>query len=552
MMEILRILNASQEIMGAKAISEELNKRGYILGERAVRYHMRILDEKGYTERIGYAGRKITKDGIEELTKGLIYDQVDFTYSRFEEKMYGVTLDPKTGKGSVIVNISSINDLKAENIIKDVFQEGLSVSPNIDIVHKDNKIYVETVCGTTIDGVFQKSGIITQPLCGGLIEVEDNVPIRFVEQISYKQTSLTPLEAFTGEGNTSVLNIIHNGSGLVPANFRIIPAAKREQALSILKDLKKIGIDGVIKVGESGKSVLGVPVPEDMVGIAIIGGVAPLCAAQEAGFDMDIKLADNFADYERMIISKNKPDIKLKTPSEEKQDKITFVLNKAYNLMSNVTFDPETFTGDVLTNISYVKKDKLNQSIEILNEVYKKKPAYCVGNRYAILEGFDDYVGIATICSLTVDAILTGKGIQAMPLYSGILDVDNNIRRFIELISYTGSSVDPHEIFIKKDMHNVYGALKNSGQILANVHTIPYVSRDQTINILNQIKQTGFEVLSVGQPNEYVYNAKVEMYHFGFVTSGGLNPIVAIKEKGIPVKVKTIERLMDYNSFEEF
>ena len=40
--------------------------------ERAVRYHMRILDEKGFTERIGYAGRQITNKGIKELEKGLI------------------------------------------------------------------------------------------------------------------------------------------------------------------------------------------------------------------------------------------------------------------------------------------------------------------------------------------------------------------------------------------------------------------------------------------------------------------------------------------------
>ena len=70
MMEILRILYNKNEILGAKVISEELEKRGYSLGERAVRYHMHILDEKELTEKVGYKGRKITKKGIEELKKG--------------------------------------------------------------------------------------------------------------------------------------------------------------------------------------------------------------------------------------------------------------------------------------------------------------------------------------------------------------------------------------------------------------------------------------------------------------------------------------------------
>ena len=32
-----------------------------------------------------------------------------------------------------------------------------------------------------------------------------------------------------------------------------------------------------------------------MIGIAIIGGVTPLCAAQEAGYNLDIKVADDYA-----------------------------------------------------------------------------------------------------------------------------------------------------------------------------------------------------------------------------------------------------------------
>ncbi len=128
MMEILRILYNKNETLGAKIISEELNKRGYYLGERAVRYHMHILDEKGFTEKIGYRGRRITDKGLEELKKGLIYDQVDFTYSRFQEKMYNVSLDYNTGKGSVIVNLSTINEVDSEELINEFFKEGLSVS----------------------------------------------------------------------------------------------------------------------------------------------------------------------------------------------------------------------------------------------------------------------------------------------------------------------------------------------------------------------------------------------------------------------------------------
>ena len=81
--EILRILNEQNKPTGSKLIAEELKNKGFNLGERAVRYHMQILDEKGYTERMGYSGRQITELGRKKLDKGIIYDQVDFILGIF-------------------------------------------------------------------------------------------------------------------------------------------------------------------------------------------------------------------------------------------------------------------------------------------------------------------------------------------------------------------------------------------------------------------------------------------------------------------------------------
>ena len=405
MMEILRILYSKNEILGAKVISEELKKRGYSLGERAVRYHMHILDERGLTEKVGYKGRKITDEGIEELKKGLIYDQVDFTYSHFQEKMYNVDLDPETGKGSVIVNISSINELDSTALINKMFEKGLSVSNRYHIYEHKNKTYIETVCGTTIDGVLQHNGIISKLMYGGLLKVEDYVPINFTEQIAYSKTSITPLEAFTSSDNTSILDVVTSGTGVIPANFRIIPAVKKEQTIKLLQKLNKININGVITIGEPGKPVLGIPVPEGMTGIAIIGGVTPLCAAQEAGYDLSVKLADSYSEYSKMVSSSHEMKTPLKPATAKNNHQISFILNKISNLISQVNFDEETCEGEVITNISYINREYLDESLEILNKVYKSKPEYCIGNRYSIIDYPDNKVGLGTICSLTVDGI---------------------------------------------------------------------------------------------------------------------------------------------------
>ena len=550
-MEILRILNSEDKVLGAKHISNELRKRGYSLGERAVRYHMRILDEKGFTEKIGHKGRIITQEGKNELNNGLIFDQVDFAYSRFQERIYNISLDLSSANGLVIANISSVNQLDAKDTIESVFEYGLAVSKNIMYTKSDDTEYIKTVCGTTIDGVFQKNGIISRPSYGGLVKVEDNTPLEFVEQIAYEKTSITPLEAFSGKGNTSILDVISSGDGVIPANFRTIPMTKQKQAKQLLSQLNDIGIGGLIKMGKPGESVLGINVPEGMIGVSIIGGITPVCAAQEDGYDLNVKLADEFVNYESMASVKynTRPILSNAT---KKASNVSFVLEKIFNLMSQVTFDYNTYEGDIITNISYVNKENLDESLEIINNLYKDYPHYFMGDKYALLDDKEGKVGIATICGLTVDGILTNNGIVSIPIYSGLLDIDKRQPRFIELISYTGSSVDPHEIFINKDMCNIATVDGNSDKILASVHSVPYIARDDALDIFDSISGIGFNFLDIGKPNQYIYNSKIDMYHFGYATAGGLNPIEKVKESDVSVDVKSIEKIMDFKYFETF
>jgi Uncharacterized protein conserved in archaea len=257
MIEILRILNEHDKPIGSKLIADELRDKGFNLGERAVRYHMQILDEKGFSERVGYSGRCITDLGREKLEKGLIYDQVDFIYSRFEEMIYLTDFNYMTQEGNVVVNTSTIYNEESVDILKKIVESGLSVSPyvNLNRFANDNKINVTTLCGTTIDGVLLNEGIPSQLQYGGLLKIEDSQPIRFSELISYKKTSVTPLDAFSSAGSTSVLDVVDSGTGTIPANFRLIPGIGRTKAIDIINKLDKIGIGGVIAISEEGKDI---------------------------------------------------------------------------------------------------------------------------------------------------------------------------------------------------------------------------------------------------------------------------------------------------------
>ena len=551
MIEILRVLAKREQPTGSKVIADELKEKGFNLGERAVRYHMQILDEKGYTEKKGYSGRVITDLGREKLEKGLIYDQVDFIYSKFEEMIYLTDFTYMTQQGNVVINTSTIYNEESINIMKEIYKSGLSVSPYVNI--KEDKITgeieVTTICGTTIDGVLLKEGIPTQPQYGGLLKIEDYQPVKFTEIISYKKTSVTPLDAFANSNLTSVLDVINNGCGLIPANFRLIPGVARERTIEILNELTKIGIGGVIGLSEEGEDLLGLPVPEGMVGMAIIGGITPFCAVKEMGEDIDLRIAENLYDFNSLKPITSKMISPLKPPASQSQEKISLVLSKSLNLIQQVNFDVEKQKGDIIANISYVHRDHIDRALSIMEDTYNDNPKY-INPYYKLVDHpeNDDLIGIATICSLSIDGILINNGIMSNPTYSGLLELTEP-PLFIDLISYNGTTLDPHKIFLSKNMTSITGS-DGPDKILASVKEIPYISRDHAVELLEILNNIGFSIYKIGKPREFVYNSKVDNYNFGVITGGGLNSIGAVKESGVPIQVKVLEKMMPFEKME--
>lgn len=551
MIEILRVLSKQSNPIGSKVIADELKEKGFNLGERAVRYHMQILDEKGYTEKRGYSGRVITDLGREKLEKGLIYDQVDFIYSKFEEMIYLTDFRYMEQKGNVVVNTSTIYNKESANIMKEIFEGGLSVSPYVNINEDKNsgEIEITTVCGTTIDGVLLNEGIPSQPQYGGLLKIENFQPMNFTEIISYKKTSVTPLDAFANSNLTSVLDVITKGTGIIPANFRLIPGIAKDKTLNIIHQLDRIGIGGVIGISEEGKDLLGLPVPDGMVGIAIIGGITPFCAIKELGEEINIEIAEDIKDFATLKPIVSKIYSPLTAPATQKQQKLPFMLSKSWNLIQQVDFNIEKQKGNIVSNVSYINKQHIDDALSIMEETYNNNPKY-INPYYKIIDHPEDEnkVGIATICSLSIDGILIKNGIMSNPKYSGLLELTEP-PLFIDMISYNGTTLDPHKIFLSKNMTSITSK-EGPNKILASVKEIPYIARDHAVEILNVLNNIGFSIYKIGKPRELVYNSKADNYNFGVITGGGLNSIGAIKEKGINLEVKVLEKLMKFENLD--
>lgn len=313
LVEIMRIISESDKPVGARLIADELHNRGYAIGERAVRYHLRILDERGFTKKHGYIGRTITERGKKELSDALISDRLGFIITRLEELIYRTDYDLNTGKGNVIVNVTYIDKDDYDNatdVIKYAMSQGATISPRVGVFEEDSTEYdiyvpegqiaLATLCSITFDGLLLKNGIPVSPLYGGLMQMEKHEPEGFIDLISYSGTSIDPIKLFLRRKATSVLQTFDTGSGRLLANVREIPAAAAPRALEMLELAKKADIQGHICIGEPGEEVFYAPISKGMVGIPVMTGINTVAAVEEAGIKVETLPVSTLMEYRRM------------------------------------------------------------------------------------------------------------------------------------------------------------------------------------------------------------------------------------------------------------
>jgi repressor of nif and glnA expression len=294
--EILRILSEFDSPVGSTLLKRELRKRGFLLSERTVRYHLQLLEAKGFLLGHNRRGRTITSEGLEELGRALASQRLGFITTRFLSLAYSATYDPNVDAGTVVANVSLLDKKlqnKAVDTMKALQSMNLLSAPYIkvldekteycDISVPEGKIALFTVCNLTLDGILIHSGIPLFFGYGGLVQVVNRKPIRFVEIMSYEGTTIPPLEVFVYRKMTSILRILKTGSGMLLATMREIPAEARDRTVKILENQQKKGWGGVLVLGEPNEPVLGIPVSMDRFGICMVGGIVPGAAMVEEG-----------------------------------------------------------------------------------------------------------------------------------------------------------------------------------------------------------------------------------------------------------------------------
>lgn len=311
---ILRVLRDARQPQGARLIARRMADHGVSMSERTIRYHLRLMDERGLTKLVGRRdGRLVTKVGLDELSSARVRDKLGLAISRIEILAFRTTFDPKGKEGLLPVNISFFpkeSFRKALEAMQPAFRAGLCVSDLValagageklgEVVVPEGRVGLATVCSIVVNGVLLKKGIPMDSKFGGILQLSKGKPVRFVELIYYSGSSLDPSEAFIQARMTSARDAVRRGDGRILANFREVPAPSRSLVESIIADLRKAGIHSVLSLGEVGEPICEVPVDLNKVGLILIGGLNPVCCAREAGIESENKAMSTVMNFEEL------------------------------------------------------------------------------------------------------------------------------------------------------------------------------------------------------------------------------------------------------------
>jgi repressor of nif and glnA expression len=244
--------------------------------------------------------------------------------------------------------------------------------------------------------------------------------------------------------------------------------------------------------------------------------------------------------------------------SEKALSRVGIVSSRINQLIYDMTFDLNLARGSVIVNVTFVTPAALRQYLAPMMKVFEL--GYAMGRLVALLPPGaavrqnvvvpPGKLGLCTVCSVTLNGVLLKHGIPVNSLFSGLLEVKNHQpQRFVEVIYYNGTSLDPLALFIQSGMTNYLGAIADgNGRIGAGYREVPAGSYDLVNKLAERLTAIGLGAFqTIGKPDQTVYNIPVHEGACGIVVIGGLNPTAVFEESGVRVDSRALDGVLEFS-----
>ncbi len=243
-------------------------------------------------------------------------------------------------------------------------------------------------------------------------------------------------------------------------------------------------------------------------------------------------------------------------------EKVRFVASRIDSLVYRMTYDLRRATGTIVSNLAFIPKHYLVRALEDMRPVFAKRLG--MGTKLAIVregEAFGsttvpaDRVALGTVCSVTANGILLKHGIPVTSRFGGLMEIkEGKLTRFVALIDYNGSTLDPLEAFIRAGMTRVCDCARSGDGIIGvSFREIPAAAVPDVRRIKKEIERQGLDgIVAIGTPNQPLFHVPVGEGRAGLIVSGGLNPIAALCEARVEVDFHSLAEVEDISRFADF
>jgi HTH-type transcriptional regulator, global nitrogen regulator NrpRI len=243
-------------------------------------------------------------------------------------------------------------------------------------------------------------------------------------------------------------------------------------------------------------------------------------------------------------------------------DRIGFVNARIDDLACQADFDLSSCTGRLVVNMTLFPREQEGGAVKAMRPAFEA--GLCLsdlvlragpGEKVAGLEIPAEMVGWGTVCSVTLNSIFLRHGIPVESNFGGLLELNGGRpSRFTEIISYSGSTLDPIEIFIKGKMTSVQTAAGGgSGRICASYRLIPASSLPAASDLLEEMRGSRLcEMVLLGRPGQPFMEVPSGRDRVGMLVAGGLNPPAAAEESGVNTSSRAMAALVEYSALSPF
>ena len=237
-------------------------------------------------------------------------------------------------------------------------------------------------------------------------------------------------------------------------------------------------------------------------------------------------------------------------------DKVGFIAARVESLSFRMNFSLSKAKGQIILNISILDVGHFGRACEEICRVFEAGLGMGrflaigpPGGELGAVRVPQGQVAIGTVCSVSLNGALLNLGIATSSVFGGLLEIqEGRPYRFTQIIHYAGSTVDPLEIFIKGHMTSVREACRTGhGAIGASFREVPAEALKQLKSITARLERIGLGgPLAIGRPGQPLLDVHVAQGRAGVVVAGGLNPLAAVEECGVPTRNVALHALFDF------